>query len=159
MRVLISGASGLLGNGADARVAKRQVTRRLRWCGARRATGEVQWDPTATARSGEARRTAMRSCIWPERTLPAAGPKSSSRKFWRAGAIGTQTLATAAAESFRRTGQPRVFVSASGVGYYGNRGDEVLTEESSAGHGISRRSLQAVGSGDGIRRARLVCAW
>src|SRR5262245_58423342 len=28
---------------------------------------------------------------------------------------------------------PRVLVSASGVGYYGNRGDELLTEESSPG--------------------------
>jgi hypothetical protein len=50
--------------------------------------------------------------------------------------LGTQTLAVAAAESYRRTGQPRVFVSASGVGYYGNRGDELLTEESVAGDGF-----------------------
>jgi hypothetical protein len=48
--------------------------------------------------------------------------------------LGTRTLATAAGESFRHTGQPRVFVSASGVGYYGNRGDEVLLEESAAGN-------------------------
>ena len=49
---------------------------------------------------------------------------------------GTQTLATSAAESFRRTGQPRVFVSASGINYYGDRGDEVLTEESAPGTGF-----------------------
>jgi len=48
---------------------------------------------------------------------------------------GTHTLAEAAAESFRRTGQPHVFLSASAIGYYGNRGDEVLTEESAAGTG------------------------
>ncbi len=51
-------------------------------------------------------------------------------------AVGTRTLATAAAESHRQTGKPSVFVSASGVGYYGNRGDEVLTEESEAGSGF-----------------------
>ena len=49
---------------------------------------------------------------------------------------GTQTLARAAAESFRRSGQPRVFISASAIGYYGNRGDELLTEESPPGQGF-----------------------
>ena len=49
---------------------------------------------------------------------------------------GTQTLSVAAAESFRRTGRPAVFVCASGMSYYGDRGDEVLTEESSMGKGF-----------------------
>lgn len=31
---------------------------------------------------------------------------------------------------------PRVMVSASGVGYYGNRGDEILTEDTSQGEGF-----------------------
>ena len=73
--------------------------------------------------------------------------RSSSAKFWRAARDGTLTLAVAAAESFRRTGKPRSLVSASGVGYYGNRGEEVLTEES-AGDGISGRCLPAVGGGE-----------
>jgi hypothetical protein len=49
---------------------------------------------------------------------------------------GTLTLATAAAESYRQSGQPRIFLSASGTGYYGNRGDEVLTEDSPLGQGF-----------------------
>jgi len=32
--------------------------------------------------------------------------------------------------------KPRVFVAASAVGYYGNRGDEILTESSAAGNGF-----------------------
>ena len=50
--------------------------------------------------------------------------------------LGTRTLATAAAESFRRTGLPRAFVAASATGYYGNRGDEELTEDSKRGSGF-----------------------
>jgi hypothetical protein len=49
---------------------------------------------------------------------------------------GTRTLANAAAESYRQSGQPRIFISASGISYYGNRGDELLTEESSPGEGF-----------------------
>jgi uncharacterized protein (TIGR01777 family) len=50
--------------------------------------------------------------------------------------LGTQTLATAAAESFRKTGQPPICLAASATGYYGNRGDEELTENSKPGSGF-----------------------
>ena len=49
---------------------------------------------------------------------------------------GTRTVAVAAAESIRRSGQPGVFISASGINYFGSRGDELLTEASSAGRGF-----------------------
>jgi len=43
---------------------------------------------------------------------------------------GTAVLAAAVAS---REEKPRVFVSASAIGYYGNRGDELLTEDSAPG--------------------------
>jgi hypothetical protein len=46
---------------------------------------------------------------------------------------GTRNLAAALAQSEAR---PRVLVCASAVGFYGNRGDEVLREESPAGQGF-----------------------
>jgi uncharacterized protein (TIGR01777 family) len=49
---------------------------------------------------------------------------------------GTRTLANAAAESYRQTGQPHIFISAAGINYYGSRGDDLLTEESSSGQGF-----------------------
>jgi len=46
---------------------------------------------------------------------------------------GTRNLATALAQS---QAKPRVLVCASAVGFYGNRGEEVLREESPAGQGF-----------------------
>ncbi len=50
--------------------------------------------------------------------------------------LGTRTLATAAAESFRASGTPRIFAAASATGYYGDRGDEELSEDSQRGCGF-----------------------
>lgn len=134
MRVLISGASGFLGTA---------LTPALRNAGhdtvalVRRAprTGEVQWDPRQPLDAAT-----LTDC---DAVVHLAGKNIAGRwteKFKRevleSRALGTRTLATAGAESFRRTGKPEVFVSASGVGYYGHRGDEVLREESGSGHGF-----------------------
>ena len=45
----------------------------------------------------------------------------------------TRLLVDALAQLKRK---PRVFVAASAVGYYGDRGDEILTESSSPGSGF-----------------------
>lgn len=47
--------------------------------------------------------------------------------------VGTRLLAEAAAKS---NPKPRVFVCASAIGYYGNRGSEPLTEDSAPGSGF-----------------------
>jgi uncharacterized protein len=134
MRVLISGASGLLGHA---------LTRALKTAGhhpialVRRApqTDEIQWHPSAPLDPGK-----LAGC---DAVVHLAGKNIAGRwtKEFKRGvlesrALGTRTLATATAESYRQSGHPRVFVSASGVGYYGNRSDELLTEESSAGAGF-----------------------
>ena len=147
MRVLISGASGLLGTALTARSAKREATRRSRWCGARRRRrGAVG---SRTSRSiRRSWRDAMRWCIWRERTLPGAGPKSSSRKFWRAGRGHEHVWRRRLQRVFGEPGSQRDCVGASGSAIYGNRGDELLTEDSVSGHGISGGCLPAVGGRD-----------
>ena len=134
MRVLISGASGLIGSA---------VTRALREHGdqivalVRRPArqGEVQWDPAAPLAPAK-----LAGC---DAIVHLAGKNIAG--YWTerfkqevrdSRVRGTQTLATAAAESFRRSGQPQAFLSASAIGYYGERGDELLTEESTPGQGF-----------------------
>jgi uncharacterized protein (TIGR01777 family) len=97
--------------------------------------GEVHWDPTAPLAAEK-----LAGC---DAVVHLAGKNVAGhwteqfkRELLESRVQGTRTLATAAAESFRRTGRPSVFVSASGGGYYGDRGDELLTEESPAGSGF-----------------------
>lgn len=134
MRILISGASGLIGNAlrtvlATAGHSTSALVRRTP------GEGEVQWDPSSPLNP--------RSLEGFDAIAHLAGKNIAGRwseKFKRevreSRVQGTRTVATAAAESFRQTGMPRVLVAASATGYYGNRGDEELTEESKPGSGF-----------------------
>src|ERR1039457_618732 len=134
MRILISGASGFIGNALrPALTAAGHTSAALM----RRAPvgDELQWNP--------AHALAPPNLAGFDAIVHLAGKSISGRwseKFKRevreSRVLGTQTLATAAAESYRNTGSPRVFVAASATGYYGNRGDEELTEASQPGSGF-----------------------
>src|SRR5690606_31811965 len=54
---------------------------------------------------------------------------------------GTELIARAVASV--HDGGPATLVSASGIGYYGNRGDEPLTEESGPGRGFLAEVVRA----------------
>jgi uncharacterized protein (TIGR01777 family) len=134
MRVLISGAAGLLGSA---------LTRELRAGGhepvalVRRAAGadEVQWDPARPLDPSQL--TGSDAVVHlAGKNIAGLWTKKFKQEVLESRVHGAQTLATAAAESYRQTGKPRVFVCASGMSYYGDRGDEVLTEDSSAGTGF-----------------------
>ena len=134
LRVLISGASGLLGSA---------LTRELRSCGhqtialVRRAPGrdEVQWDPD---RPLDPAKLADADAIvhLAGKNIAGLWTRKFKQEVLESRVHGTRTLATAAAESFRQTGKPRILVCASGMSYYGDRGDEVLTEDSPLGRGF-----------------------
>src|SRR3974390_3590719 len=134
MRILISGASGFSGSALrPAPVPGGHTTAALV---RRPAEGDqVQWDPSSPL---ESRKVSGFDAIVHLAGKNIAGRWSdkSKREVRESRVLGTRTLATAAAESFRQTGQPRVFVAASATGYYGNPGDEALTEASPRGAGF-----------------------
>jgi len=134
MRVLISGASGLIGGALRLRVAgEGHETATL----VRRAPreNEVQWSPGQVL--DPAKLAGFDAVVHlAGKSIAGRWTETFKQEVRDSRVEGTRTLATAAAESFRLTGMPRALIAASAIGYYGDRGDEILTEESGPGTGF-----------------------
>lgn len=130
MRVLISGASGFIGFALAARLeaAGREVIVLSRR--ARRPQDAV-WDPSA-GRIDARRIEGVDAVVHLAGEPLAAGRWTPARKrIMRASRVdGTMLLARTLAEFTHR---PRVLVSVSAIGIYGNRGEEVLEDASPPG--------------------------
>src|SRR5580700_7616905 len=133
MRVLISGASGLLGTALTRALQNdRHETLAL----VRRAPrdGEVQWDPNQPL--DPAKMAGFDAVVHlAGKNIAGRWTEKFKQEVLESRARGTSTVATAVAESYRQSGKPVILVSASGSGFYGSRGDEILTEDSSTGQG------------------------
>ena len=128
-RVLIAGATGFIGGALAARLAGegvevRRLTRRVR------TPQDVQWDP-------ERGDFDARALDGVDAVVNLAGEKidqrwsaDRKRQIRESRLRATTLLARAIAE---RTDRPRVLVSGSAVGIYGDRGDEILDERSAPG--------------------------
>jgi uncharacterized protein (TIGR01777 family) len=134
MRILISGASGFLGSAIrPALVSTGHSFSAL----VRRTPGEneLQWNPTQPL--DPQKLNAFEAIIHlAGKNLFGLWTKQFKRDVRDSRVAGTQTLATAAAESFCATGTPKTFIAASAIGYYGDRDDELLTEQSPPGSGF-----------------------
>jgi uncharacterized protein (TIGR01777 family) len=133
VKVVVTGSHGLIGAALTARLADAgHEVRRLVRSAAR--PGEVHWDPGA----GSIESGALEGS---DAVVHLAGAGIGDHRWgaaYKARIVdsrldGTRLLATAIAGLAR---PPRVLVSASAIGYYGDRGDEVLTEESGPGRGF-----------------------
>ncbi len=135
MLVAVTGASGLIGTALVRRLQAEghQVLRLTR----SRPTGpdQLQWDPMAGRVDPDALAKA-------DAVVHLAAKGIGDRLRWtartRRDILQTRVKGTGliARTMAYLSGGPRVLVCASGVGYYGDRGDEVLTEASSGGRGF-----------------------
>ncbi len=134
MRIAITGASGLIGSALCASLAVdgHTVQRLVRRDPINEA--EVQWNP----QSGEVDIAALEGV---DAIVHLAGAgvgdhrwtESYKAEIRDSRVLGTTAIASAAGALKTK---PRVLVSASAIGFYGDRGDEELTEDSRKGVGF-----------------------
>jgi len=135
MKILISGASGLIGSALRPQLVQRgdQVTRLIR--GGEQTSDAIVWDPRRRSLDA-ARLEGFDAVIHLAGENLASGRWTAARKeeIRASRALGTRLLSETLARLDRR--RPNVLVSASAIGIYGDRGDEILTEDSPPGTGF-----------------------
>jgi uncharacterized protein len=135
VNVAISGASGLVGTALarELRTAGHRVLRLQR--GGVTEGDAIGWDPeTGLIDAAAFEGVDAVVHLAGEGIAEKRWSEPQKQRILQSRVKGTALLAGAVASRDRK---PRVFVSASGVHYYGNdRGDEVLTEDSARGQGF-----------------------
>ena len=136
MKILVTGATGLVGNAlvpalvAEGHTVCRLIRPQTKTEGGAAGAFDVAWNPESGELGGAA--------VGAEGVVNLGGASISDgrwteerKKLLRASRVdATRTLVTALG---KMNAKPDVFVSASAIGFYGNRGDEILSEESAAG--------------------------
>ena len=128
-RILVSGASGPIGKALlPALKAQGSTVVRLTR-GKPSGPSEIQWDPHQPL-SPEAISGIDAVVHLAGETIAGRWTEEKKRRIRESRVQGTKNLAESIAKA---TQPPGAFVCASAIGYYGNRGDEVLREDSAAG--------------------------
>lgn len=129
MKVLISGATGLIGSALvpELEAEGHTITRLSR---SRAGADTIRWDPSAGTIDGDLEGTEAVVHLAGESIAQGRWNPEKKRRILDSRVQGTRLLAEGVAALPE---PPKVMVSTSAVGYYGDRGDEVLTEESASG--------------------------
>ena len=150
MKIIVSGSSGLVGTALVPYLTDQghDVVRLVR-APRQPSQGEATWDPA----NGELDPSILDGA----EVVVNLNGRSIGQGRWNAGVKNelrssridaTTTIAAAIARCEK---PPSLLINASAVGYYGDRGDEVLDESSTARNRVSRRLVARLGTG-GPRR-------
>jgi uncharacterized protein len=135
MRILLSGSSGLIGSAlVESFAASGRVVVRLVRSEPKPGEGAIAWDPAAQRLDpGPLEGFDAVVHLAGESIFGLRWTAAKKERIRRSRVEGTRLLAAALARLAR---PPKAFVCASAIGYYGDRGDEELSEESPAGTGF-----------------------
>lgn len=135
-RILVSGVSGPIGAALlpSLKAREYEVTRLFRGTTGGAATGErqISWDPPKPI-SPESVSGFDAVIHLAGESIVGRWTEAKKKAIRDSRLLGTRNLAQALAQAKNK---PHVFVSSSAIGYYGDRGDEVLNEESAPGTGF-----------------------
>jgi len=135
-RVLVSGVSGPIGTAllVELRTAGAKITRLVRPTSRRSSTAEdvIAWDPAQPISPATVSGFDAVIHLAGESIVGKWTPEKK-KKIRDSRVLGTTHLAQALAATSMK---PQAFICSSAIGYYGNRGDEILTERSAAGQGF-----------------------
>ncbi|MBD0371230.1 MAG: TIGR01777 family protein [Pyrinomonadaceae bacterium] len=132
MKILVSGASGLVGNAVVGRLSSRgaHVLRLVRKPSPDQSS-EILWNPQkGIEAAGKLEGLDAVIHLAGEPIAEGRWTEDKKRRIRESRVVGTKILAEALAGLERK---PSAFLSASAIGYYGSRGSEILTEESRPG--------------------------
>jgi uncharacterized protein (TIGR01777 family) len=138
MKVLISGSTGLVGAALSENLRRdgHEVARFVR-PGEEIRVGDVRWDPQSREFNAAAADGAD-AVVHLAGASIADGRWNDARKLiLRSSRVEATHYLVAALAKLKKP--PKTLVSASAIGYYGNRGEELLTEESAPGGGFLAR--------------------
>lgn len=144
MRVLVSGATGMVGTAVREALAARgdEVSALTRAPSGDRSSRDVTWDPAAGTIDAEALARGEFGAVVHLAGEPLIGRwTSDKRERIRSSRVeGTALLASALA---RLASPPVVLACASATGYYGDGGNRLLTEEAPRGAGFLAEVVEA----------------
>jgi uncharacterized protein len=131
-RVLVSGASGPIGEALlpSLKASGYTITRLVR--NQASAEGQVFWNP-AQPLSPQSVSGFDAVIHLAGETIVGRWTKAKKARIRDSRVLGTRHLAEALAKAPK---PPRILISASAIGYYGDRGEEILHEDSSSGIGF-----------------------
>jgi uncharacterized protein len=142
-RILISGSTGLVGSALleELRSRSQEAGRLIRPSTRSKLTGvsapgtaiDVPWDPQADVLDSAAEGATA--------VVHLAGASIAGKRWTKSRKLVLRESRVAATRQLvsalgRLRRPPQIFVAASAIGIYGDRGDEVLTEKSAPGHGF-----------------------
>jgi uncharacterized protein (TIGR01777 family) len=134
LRIILSGATGLVGSALAPflTVAGHRVEQLVR--GQPRSDEGIEWDVKSGRIDSERVNGADALIHLAGKNIAVRWNKANREEIWNSRVPATEKLCESLA---RISNPPKTLIVASGIGYYGARGDELLTEESASGSGFS----------------------